>query len=75
MQTYKGRDGRSGIEGFEIQPDAITLRFRSDGTYRYDATKPGLHHVHRMQRLARLGNGLNTYVNKYVRKNYAAKLS
>jgi hypothetical protein len=75
MQPYQAANGQSGVTAFKIEPGAITLRFRNDGTYRYDATRPGPAHVAEMQRLARQGKGLNTYVNKYVRKDYAKKLS
>jgi hypothetical protein len=74
MQRYKAAGGPSGITAFEIGSDSITIEFRHAGTYRYDGTKPGLLHVAKMQRLAQIGRGLNTYINKYVKDNFAEKL-
>jgi len=39
-----------------------------------DETKPGAQHVARMKQLAEEGRGLATYINRYVRDNYARKL-
>lgn len=75
MQRYKDTDGDSGIAAYETGPGSITIRFADGGTYLYDASAPGAKHVAELQRLARRGNGLNTYINKYVRSNYAARLA
>lgn len=75
MQPYKDITGDSGIARYEIGEGSITIEFsRTGGIYRYDTTKPGSEHVAEMQRLALLGDGLNAYINRYVRKNYAEKI-
>lgn len=74
MRPYQDTDDESGVVAYRIGAGSITIRFRSGGTYLYDASAPGAAHVAEMQRLARAGDGLNTYINKYVRKNYAAML-
>jgi hypothetical protein len=74
MQTYAGR-GDSGIAAYEIGPGWIKIRFTDGGTYLYDDSAPGAVHVREMQRLAQSGEGLNTYINKHVRENYAARLA
>lgn len=40
----------------------------------YDGRHPGTVHVLEMQRLADGGQGLNTYINQYVRDDYAERL-
>jgi len=75
MQRYGDRDGDSGIARYAIAADAIVVEFTDGGTYRYDGTRPGLAHVAEMQRLAREGRGLNTYINRFVRGNYAARIA
>ena len=75
MTPYKDISGDSGIVAYEIEGDSITIEFRKGGTYRYDANKPGAGHVSVMKGLAQSGDGLNTYINKNVRKNFAAKLN
>ncbi len=73
MQRYQP-GGDSGIAAYEIGPGSITIRFSTGGTYLYDGSAPGAWHVAQMQRLARAGDGLNTYINQHVREN-AAKIS
>lgn len=75
MELYKDIDGDSGVAAFEIGEGWIKVQFLKGGTYLYDSAKPGQAHVEEMQRLARTGDGLNAYINKFIRKNFAAKLS
>ena len=75
MRPYTDISGDSGVAAYEMGPGSIQIQFTDGGTYLYDASAPGATHVAEMQRLARSGDGLNTYINKYVRKNYAAKLA
>jgi hypothetical protein len=74
METrYRNLSGNSGVCAFELRSHAIIIRFE-DGTYLYDYAHPGKRHVDEMKRHAREGRGLATYINKFVRDNYAAKL-
>ena len=74
MERYKDLDGDSGVHSYEIGDGCIVVRFEKGGKYKYTDEKPGKEHVDEMQRLAASGNGLNAYINKHVRKNYAEKL-
>ncbi len=74
MQQYRDINGDSGVAEYQIEPGKIIVRFSKGGTYLYDSTKPGARHVEEMQRLARAGDGLNAYINKFVRKDYAEKI-
>lgn len=75
MHPYGGPNGSSGVVAYLIEGDSITLRFVDRSTlYVYDANRPGLAAVHQMQRLAKRGSGLTTYINQHVRKNYALKI-
>lgn len=78
MQLYKNLSGQSGVIAYEIGNDSIDVKFREiskDGssTYKYSRSHTGLHHVEQMKRLATAGLGLNSYINKNVRKLYASK--
>ncbi|HMN78909.1 MAG TPA: hypothetical protein PKA20_03150 [Burkholderiaceae bacterium] len=75
MEPYQDIDGDSGIAAFELGPGSIIVRFHHGGTYLYDASAPGARHVDEMRRLAAAGSGLNTYINRFVRDNYARKLA
>jgi len=73
MKRYQA-GGDSGVAAYESGPGWIDIRFHHGGTYRYDDRHPGLVHVLEMQRLADAGDGLNTYINRYVRDDYAERL-
>lgn len=75
MKPYSGGSGDSGVAAYECGPGWILIRFHRGGTYRYDARHPGPEHVLEMQRLAAAGSGLNTYINQYVRDDYASRVS
>lgn len=75
MQRYRNLSGNSGVVAYTLHDDAIDVRFREGGVYRYDASAPGIGHVTRMRELALAGRGLATYINRHVRDDYAAKLS
>jgi hypothetical protein len=73
MKRYRA-DNDSGVAAYECGPGWILVRFHQGGTYRYDDRHPGAAAVLEMQRLADAGAGLNTYINQYVRDDYAARL-
>ena len=71
MERYRNSGGDSGISSYEIDDDFIIVKFSGTfRTYRYSYPKAGQHHVENMKRLARSGSGLNSYINRYVKKLY-----
>ena len=74
MARYANRGGDSAVETYEIADDSITVGFKGNSLYLYNYSKPGSAHVEAMKKLAIAGEGLNSYIGKYVKKNYAAKL-
>lgn len=71
MERYRNSGGDSGVSSFEIGADYILVRFSGNiRTYRYSYQKAGQQHVEAMNRLARTGNGLNSYINRYVKNLY-----
>ena len=73
MEPYINLSGNSGVAAFEIMDDSITVRFKDGGKYLYTYWSAGAEHVERMKTLAANGNGLNSYINKHVKKKYASK--
>lgn len=74
MNRYANRGGDSGVIAYEIGQGQITVQFNDGSLYLYDGSRPGFGAVAEMQRLARAGVGLNSYISSMVRKNYARKL-
>ena len=71
MERYRNSGGDSGISAYEIGDDYIIVKFSGTvRTYRYSYRKAGQNHVETMKRLARSGNGLNSYINRDVKNLY-----
>jgi len=71
MQKYANIDGDSGVSSFEIYESSIVVKFKGTSrTYKYSYQSAGRHHVEKMKSLALSGNGLNAYINNYVKFKY-----
>ena len=72
MKPYANLDGDSGVAAYSIRPDGIVVKFKSDGSYEYTDASAGPDAIATMQRLARSGRGLSTFISQhkppYVRK-------
>ena len=61
------------FDEFEIIADAIKLIFEDQKfLYAYNQIRPGKSYVEEMKKI-NAGEGLNTYVNQHVRKNFYIK--
>jgi hypothetical protein len=73
MKRYADKKGNSGVIAYENEENAIVIQFVDGNSYRYDHHKPGRHYVAQLKKLAAKGEGLATYINKYIRDTYALK--
>ena len=73
MRLYKDIHGDSNIESYETGADYIWVKFKAGYTYLYNYAHTGIEHIEQMKILAANGDGLNTFINKYVTKSYAYK--
>ena len=74
MHRYRNLDGHSGVSAYELGEGWIRIRFVGGETYEYTDAATGAEHVRNMQTLARAGEGLATYVSRFVHEAYARKL-
>jgi hypothetical protein len=72
MIPYKNLGGDSGVDSYAVTGDSINVRFTDGMCYLYTYRSAGKQHVDTMAGLAAKGQGLNSYINKYVRKLYAS---
>ncbi|KRG68276.1 hypothetical protein [Pseudoxanthomonas dokdonensis] len=71
MQRYLDLSGDSGVAAYDIRTDAIAVRFHnSPRIYVYSHASAGTDHVRRMKRLAQAGQGLSSYISRYVHDRY-----
>lgn len=75
MKPYRNLSGESNVVSYESAADSIHVVFRS-GTHRnylYNSTSPGQATVNQMKALAEQGQGLNAYISRVVKSNFARK--
>jgi hypothetical protein len=73
VETYRNLSGNSGVIAFEIGTNFVRVQFRQGTPYLYIYQSAGIANVDEMKRLARLGQGLSTFINQTpaVRNGYA----
>ncbi|CAG0939541.1 hypothetical protein BROC_00693 [Candidatus Brocadiaceae bacterium] len=74
MEHYQNLSGRSFVRTYKIEPNAITVKFGDGSIYIYTDKSTSPENITEMQRLAILGQGLNTFINRVVKKGYAEKI-
>jgi hypothetical protein len=62
------------VVAYELGAGFIRIRFVNGEVYEYTDATTGREHVQNMQELARAGEGLATYVSRFVHDAYARKL-
>jgi len=75
MNRYLNLGGASGVASWKQTADGLEVGFRDGHVYLYTGAITGQMHVARMTDLAVQGRGLNSYINRYVRKRYAARIN
>lgn len=74
MKRYKNIDGDSGISAYENDAESITVKFSDGNVYQYTYRSAGVINVEEMKYLASRGRGLNSFINRNVKKGYEKKL-
>ena len=70
MQNYTNSIRGSNVIGYEIGDNFIIAQFKDYKTYKYSYQRAGSPYVEQMKQLASQGHGLNSFINKYVKKLY-----
>jgi hypothetical protein len=73
MDAYKNLSGQSNVKAYELTDYSITVLFNDGDYYLYSTNKIGLSNLTQMKSLAAKGSGLNSFINKNVRKLYDKK--
>jgi hypothetical protein len=74
MERYKNIEGHSGVTGYHITPDSISVEFNHDAVYQYTYNSAGKRAVEKMKQLAATGKGLSTYISQTVREKFEQKI-
>jgi hypothetical protein len=74
MTLYKNLGGNSSVHAYELGVDSITVQFSDNSVYLYTCQSAGSDNIEKMKTLAIAGQGLNSFIMRYVRKAYSARL-
>lgn len=75
MISYKNLHGNSNVKCYNISENYIDIEFYNTPlVYRYSNVIPGIHVLNEIKRLAIQGYGLNSFINRYVKKNYEKRI-
>ncbi len=72
MERYLNPGGDSAVVAYEIAAGSITVQFASGKHqfYLYTTASAGAAQIQEMQRLAKAGRGLNSYIGRVVKTDY-----
>lgn len=73
MEIYKNLGGNSGVIAYKIEDTSISVRFQDGWHYVYTNQSTGVTNIEHMKLLANQGQGLNSFISKFVKKRYASK--
>lgn len=71
FQTYSNNGGKSGIIAYAIGTGSITVQFSTGWYYEYTYNSAGESAIETMKSLAESGSGLNSFIMRNVKNNYA----
>jgi hypothetical protein len=74
MQKYENRGGDSSVLQYQIGPNFILVGFNSGSVYEYTYLSAGTRNIEAMKSLALLGQGLCSFIQRNVRRNYSRKI-
>lgn len=74
MTPYRDWDHDSGVRAYDIGQSHIDVQFKDGALYRYTTLSAGQLNLEHMARLARAGEGLNSFINRVVKQRYSARL-
>lgn len=74
FERYLNKSGKSGVFSYEIRPNQIIVNFINGSGYLYNNIKPGSFNIKKMQKLAKDGLGLNTFIVTEIKQRYFKKL-
>lgn len=74
MTPYRDIDGDSNVSAYEYGSDWIQVQFKDGSVYEYTSLSAGQSNIDTMKRLADAGEGLNSFIQRQVRKGYSRKM-
>jgi hypothetical protein len=74
FKRYKNLGGKSTVSHFEIEKDAMNIKFTDCSAYRYTNQSAGPENIAKMKTLALAGKGLGTFIDGGLKDRYIRKI-
>jgi hypothetical protein len=73
LERYRNLEGDSGVLAYETGKGSITVLFKNGWCYLYTNRSAGAENIAQMQRLAKAGRGLSTFISRVTHNDFARK--
>lgn len=74
FKRYKNLSGDSKVARYEIEKDAMTIRFADCSVYRYTNQSADPGNISKMKSLALAGKGLGAFIDANVKDRFSRKI-
>lgn len=74
FKRYKNLGGKSVVAHYELEKDAINIKFTNNSAYRYTNQSAGSENIKKMKSLALAGKGLGTFIEANVKDRFVRKI-
>lgn len=74
MPVYDNLSGDSDVYSFDLGKDFIIVRFTTNESFLYTYLTSGAQHIENMKSFALQGQGLSSYIKRFVGERSALKL-
>lgn len=73
-RRYKDVGGKSTVAHYELEKDAVNVKFKDRSSYRYTNQSAGRENIAKMKTLAHAGKGLGTFIEAHVKDHFERKI-
>lgn len=74
FKRYKNLSGKATVAHFELEKDAVNIKFTDTSSYRYTNQSAGSENIRKMKTLALAGKGLSTFIDATVKDRFERKI-
>lgn len=74
FHKYKNLGGKSKVARYELQKDAVNIKFTDGSAYRYTNQTADPKNISKMKTLALAGKGLGTFIDATVKDRFCRKI-
>lgn len=74
FRRYKNLGGKSAVAMYELEKDAVNIRYTDSSAYRFTNQSAGPENIAKMKTLALAGKGLGTFIESSLKDRWLRKI-